>query len=148
VAGGAAAQATVSVAWTATSSTANSGTAQLTTTGFGVDLSAVIGGTAGFSVTNFGAATTLAGSALADTLVGGTGSDTLDGGIGDDSLTGGAGNDTYVVDSASDLVVENGFEGTDVVQSSVSYTLTANVEHLTLTGSADINATGNRQSDV
>jgi hypothetical protein len=34
-------------------------------------------------------------------------------------------------------------EGTDVIQSSVTYTLTDNVENLTLTGSAAINGTGN-----
>ena len=54
IAGGATANATVTAAWTGTSGTTNSGTATLTTAGFGVDLSAVTGGTAGFCVSNTG----------------------------------------------------------------------------------------------
>ena len=57
-------------------------------------------------------------------------------------LTGGAGNDTYVV-GAGDSVVEKAGEGTDLVQSSATFTLSANVENLTLTGTAAINGTGN-----
>ena len=57
-------------------------------------------------------------------------------------LAGGKGNDTYIV-GAGDIVQELANEGTDLVQSMVSYTLTDNVENLTLIGSADINATGN-----
>jgi len=34
-------------------------------------------------------------------------------------------------------------EGVDLVQSSISYTLTANVEYLILTGPENLNATGN-----
>ena len=53
------------------------------------------------------------------------------------------GNDTYVVDSTGDIVTELASEGTDLVQSSVALTLAANVENLTLTGTAAINGTGN-----
>ncbi len=58
-------------------------------------------------------------------------------------MTGGVGNDTYVVDDSSDTVTENASEGTDSVQSSVTYTLSANLENLSLTGGAAISGTGN-----
>ncbi|QXH45711.1 calcium-binding protein [Pseudomonas xanthosomatis] len=57
-------------------------------------------------------------------------------------LTGGKGNDTYVV-GAGDTVVEGLNEGTDLVQAHVSFTLGANLENLTLMGSAPIDGTGN-----
>jgi Ca2+-binding RTX toxin-like protein len=78
-----------------------------------------------------------------DYIDGGEGNDTLDGGAGTDTMVGGAGNDTYVVNVATDVVTELANEGTDTVQSSVTYTLTANVENLTLTGTTAINGTGN-----
>jgi Ca2+-binding RTX toxin-like protein len=78
-----------------------------------------------------------------DTLYGLGGNDTLDGGAGADSMIGGADNDFYVVDNALDVVTEAAGEGTDAVQASVTYTLSNNVESLTLTGSANINGTGN-----
>ena len=58
-------------------------------------------------------------------------------------MIGGTGNDIYVVDAAGDVVTELAGQGTDTVQSSVSYTLGADVENLQLTGAAAINATGN-----
>ena len=91
---------------------------------------------------------TLAGLGGDDTLYGNGGNDTLDGGAGNDTMLGGAGNDTYVVDSALDVVTEALNEGTDTVQASVTYTLSANVENLTLTGSGNINGTGNALDNV
>ena len=60
-----------------------------------------------------------------------------------DALTGGSDNDVYVIDSSSDVIVENAGEGIDFVQTSASYTLSANVERMYLLGAASINGTGN-----
>jgi len=89
------------------------------------------------------AAINATGNSLRNVLTGNAAANTLNGGAGADTMSGGAGNDTYVVDAAGDIVTEAPGEGTDTVRAGVSYTLGANVEHLTLTGSAAINATGN-----
>ena len=83
-----------------------------------------------------------------DTLDGGLGNDTLNGGAGIDTLIGGAGNDIYVVDTTTDTITESANAGIDTVQSSVTLTLAANVENLTLTGTAAINGTGNAGNNV
>src|SRR6266581_1015626 len=90
----------------------------------------------------------LTGNSAINTLTGGAGNDTLDGGAGADTMVGGTGNDTYIVDSTSDVVTENLNEGIDTVNSSVTYTLSANVENLTLTGTAAINGTGNALDNI
>lgn len=82
-------------------------------------------------------------NADSDTLFGGSGNDILDGTGGADTLTGRLGDDTYVVDNAGDVVIEAVGEGIDIVLSSIIHTLAAKVENLVLTGSANLNATGN-----
>ncbi|TMJ15259.1 MAG: calcium-binding protein [Alphaproteobacteria bacterium] len=49
----------------------------------------------------------------------------------------------FNVSDAGDAVVEAAGEGIDTVNASVSYTLSDNVENLTLTGSGNLNGTGN-----
>ncbi|MDI1278725.1 calcium-binding protein [Methylobacter sp.] len=83
-----------------------------------------------------------------DYIDGGSGDDLLDGGTGVDTLIGGLGNDIFVVDNTSDVVTENANEGTDTVRSSITYTLGTNIENLTLTGTAAINAAGNALDNI
>jgi trimeric autotransporter adhesin len=93
-------------------------------------------------------ADTLIGNALSNSLIGGAGDDRLDGGLGIDTLIGGLGSDVYVVDNAGDQITESAGQGTDTVESSVTYALSGHVERLVLTGTADINATGNALNNV
>jgi len=119
-----------------------------------------INGTSGNNTIN--ATTTVAGQPLPtneeDTIHGGAGKDTInalggndliDGGAGADTMFGGTGNDTYVVDNSGDVVNETGGNGSDLVQSSITFSLSdatqaiGAIENLTLTGMAKINGTGN-----
>jgi Ca2+-binding RTX toxin-like protein len=90
----------------------------------------------------------ITGSAYADSLHGSSGDNTISGGGGADTMTGGSGNDIYIVDNAGDKTIELAGGGIDLVQSSVTFTLQAEVENLTLTGSAPINGTGNALANV
>ncbi len=105
------------------------------TTSFKLDVANIVRGTP-FSER-------LIGTAGRDVMDGLGGNDRLDGGGDADILIGGTGNDIYIVDNVADTVVELASEGTDLVQASVSYTLSDNVENLTLTGIAAIQGTGN-----
>ena len=88
-------------------------------------------------------ANTMLGDSGNDTLIGGSGNDNLDGGTGVDRMVGGAGDDKYTVNDSRDVVVEQPDGGLDMVSSSVSYTLPANVEWLSFFGSNYVVGRGN-----
>ncbi|WP_269471947.1 hypothetical protein [Asticcacaulis excentricus] len=90
----------------------------------------------------------LNGTAGNDTLSGDGGDDRIDGGAGADTLNGRSGHDTYFVDNVGDVVAELSPEGidyggTDTVYASVDFTLHTTIERLRLSGTANINGTGN-----
>jgi serralysin len=92
----------------------------------------------------------------AERLEGFAGNDMLSGLAGADIMIGGQGDDEYHVDTVehwdpathtyyfgSDQVIENAGEGSDLVISTVTYTLPENVERLTLDGFGSLQGTGN-----
>ncbi len=72
------------------------------------------------------------GNARNNLITGNSADNILDGVTGADTMVGGGGNDTYYVDDAGDRVIEQAGQGIDTVQSSIRYTLGANVENLIL----------------
>jgi len=93
----------------------------------------------------------ITGNSAANILSGLGGNDTLNGGAGADRMTGGVGNDTYYVDNAGDVITELAGQGTDTLVINRTATLSgafANIENLTLSGSAAINGTGNAANNV
>ncbi|MEZ0225411.1 MAG: hypothetical protein ACAH83_12720 [Alphaproteobacteria bacterium] len=74
----------------------------------------------------------------------------LSGGAGD-TYNGSSGNDTYMADEANDVVSTVLDVGTDLVMASVTYDMSTKatiVENLTLTGSANIDGTGNALANL
>jgi Ca2+-binding RTX toxin-like protein len=90
----------------------------------------------------------LLGAAGNDTLKGGGGDDGLQGGVGADLMMGSSGDDVYFIDNVLDDVIEWNNEGSDTVHSDISYTLPDHVESLRLTGSGNINGTGNELNNT
>jgi Ca2+-binding RTX toxin-like protein len=98
------------------------------------------------NITLTGAGLTATGNTLANTL-------TSSGAVAGNTLVGGAGNDTYVVSKGDEVITELSTvgSGTDTVISTATFNLTTNalnVENLTLTGSGNINATGNSLANI
>ncbi|THJ08756.1 MAG: calcium-binding protein, partial [Nitrospira sp. CG24C] len=81
------------------------------------------------------------------TIEGTANADTLMGTNAVDHMFAYAGDDTYVV-STGDTVVEQVNEGLDTVQSDTTFTLGANIENLTLTGTVAIDGTGNSLNNI
>ncbi|WP_308311328.1 calcium-binding protein [Shinella sp. CPCC 101442] len=85
------------------------------------------------------------GNDIANTIRGNAYNNRLDGRGGADIMIGSAGNDTYIVDSKADRVQELAGQGTDLIVVPFSFSLTddvANIENLTLSGSKNIDGTG------
>ena len=101
-----------------------------------MNLAAVTTGTAGYSVTDTGTATTLTGSALADTLTGGVGNDTLNGGLGLDMLIGGNGADLLYggIDSVKDIFKFNSVSDSTTAASDKIYNFVSGTDKLDFSG--------------
>ena len=133
---------TVSLASTAAQSTGGAGSDRL------IAIQHLIGGSGSDLLTGNAANNKINGGDGADTLRGSDGNDSLDGGGNTDRLEGGLGDDEYTVNTSADVVVEASGAGTDTVKSAASFVLPGNVENLTLTGLAFVDATGNDLANV
>ncbi|HMJ92555.1 MAG TPA: calcium-binding protein, partial [Allosphingosinicella sp.] len=90
------------------------------------------------------------GNALENVITGNSGNNLLSGGAGADTMHGGLGNDTFIFDNAGDRAFDEigASGGIDTVQSSVTTTLSAWIENLTLIGTAKIDGIGNALDNV
>lgn len=97
------------------------------------------------NITGSAFADSLTGNSANNILTGGAGNDSLNGSSGNDTLNGGTGNDSYFIDNTKDVINETGSSATEIdgVSATVTWSLNANTEKLTLTGTAAINGTGN-----
>ena len=116
--------------------------------GGGGFISSAAGINGGFTIANGVVIENATGGSGDDVLIGNSADNILDGGGGADAMAGGAGNDVYVVDNGGDTVTEGANAGADLVQASVTFVLTANVENLVLTGGAAIIGYGNALDNV
>lgn len=122
--------------------------------GNGVDVVNYAGSSAGVSV-NLSNGVASGGDAQGDSVaniekvVGSAFNDTLGSSTSGHVLEGGAGDDVYVVASAGVVVTEVAEGGDDTVQTALTaYTLAANVERLTFTGTVAFTGAGNAEANV
>ena len=109
---------------------------------------AVLQGSAGFNLTGNTSNNSLIGNSGDNTLVGNDGNDVLKGMTGADTMIGGLGDDTYFVNQAGDSVIEVDGQGTDTVNSDVTFDLGTALENLTLTGTDLADGTGNESVNI
>jgi Ca2+-binding RTX toxin-like protein len=81
-------------------------------------------------------------------LFGNIGNNVLDDAGGHATMLGDGGDDIYRIHDSNDQIIEYSGGGVDTVYASVSYTLSANVERLSLEGAANLDGTGNGQYSV
>jgi len=144
---------------TSTTSTTNAGGTDLVYSSISLSIGNIryvenltLTGSANLSATGNALNNTLTGNSGNNVLNGSAGNDRLNGGLGNDTMLGGSGNDIYYVNSSGDRIFETtsttsttNAGGTDLVYSSISLSIGSirYVENLTLTGSANLSATGN-----
>jgi Ca2+-binding RTX toxin-like protein len=85
----------------------------------------------------------MTGSASSEAIYGTRFNDTINGMGGNDRLHGDLGDDTYIVNNTGVTIFEDLPNGNDTVNSTVTYTLSTNLENLNLMGTEAINGTGN-----
>ena len=90
----------------------------------------------------------ISGNSGDNVLTGNAGNDVLIGGTGADTMQGGAGDDSYTVDKVNDVVIDLAGEGTDTVNTTVSWTLGANTENVNVNSSDSIQINGNSGANL
>lgn len=101
-----------------------------------------------WTISGLGGNDTLNGAAYRDVIDGGSGNDIIDGRGGADSMAGGVGNDVYYVDNTGDTVIELPGEGSDLVYATANWTMSANIENLTILGTGAVSITGNSATNT
>jgi Ca2+-binding RTX toxin-like protein len=98
------------------------------------------------SITSGGGSTVIDAGGADDVVTGGSGNDTLDALGAGTTLLGGLGNETFEINDATDVVQARSVAVSNILYSTVSYTLPTNVDTLTLQGTGDLIAYGNRDA--
>ncbi|MCC2981318.1 beta strand repeat-containing protein [Sphingomonas sp. IC4-52] len=101
-----------------------------------------------WTINGLGGNDVLNGAAFRDMIDGGAGNDIIDGRGGADVMTGGIGNDTYYIDDPQDTVIELPGEGTDLVYARANWSMSANIENLTIQGTSAVSIVGNNATNT